>query len=129
MPFLNKYLLPHLTIFSSNRNSSHFPAQETEAQILSDTQLAVWVGPEHRPQPVLTLHATLHAPHTPKRSHDECSTMVWDGHSRTYADHESNERQTETQADGVETRARDPDWETGKSPFAPLNLGAISKTS
>lgn len=30
--------------------------------------------------------------------------MVWDGHSRTYSNHERNERQTEMQADEAETR-------------------------
>lgn len=53
--------------------------------------------------------------------------MVWDGHSRTYANHERNERQTERQADEAETRGSTLGG--GNIPMAPPNLGAISKTS
>lgn len=52
--------------------------------------------------------------------------MVWDGHSKIYANHESNERQTETQVDEVKTRE---DWyrDTREDPYCSSEFGSDFK--
>lgn len=52
--------------------------------------------------------------------------MVWDGHSRTYANHESNERQTETQGDEVNAR-EDRYLDTWEDPYYSSEFGSDFK--